>query len=247
MRKLAPLAKLLSFVLGRCPDQFGLVPDPDGFVAVKALLQALAEEQGWGHVRRGHLNEVAMMRQLSPIEIVAERIRAVDRSRLPLAVEAAPAVPGRLYFAVRRRAYGRVLANGIETAPAPGLVLAADRQLALRIGRRRDLEPILIEVRPIALMAAGATLRGYGETLYLASALPPGCFNGPPLPKQRPAAARPQEAAIAPAPSHPGSFFPDLGGDTAGRQRPPARGKQREPEWKRGRRRARRRAAEENN
>ena len=246
MRKLAPLSKLLAFVLGRCPDQFGLVPDPDGFVAVKALLQALAEEQGWGHVRRGHLNELVMMRHLSPVEIVADRIRAVDRSRLPLAV-AVQAVRGRLYVAVRRRAYGRVLTHGIETAPAPGLVLAADRQLALRIGRRRDPEPILIEVWPLALMAAGATLRCYGERLHLASALPPGCFSGPPLPRQRPVASRPQQPAIPPAPPHPGSFFPELGTHTTDRQRPPTRGKRQEPEWKRGRRRARRRPGEENN
>jgi putative RNA 2'-phosphotransferase len=37
---------MLSYVLGRRPDEFGLVPDADGFVRLKDLLKALHEALG---------------------------------------------------------------------------------------------------------------------------------------------------------------------------------------------------------
>ncbi len=52
------LAKLLSYILSRRPDEFGLVLDETGRLPVKELLWALAQEEGWGYVRRSHLEEV---------------------------------------------------------------------------------------------------------------------------------------------------------------------------------------------
>ena len=54
------LAKFLHYVLGRHPDEFGLVPDADGWVKIKELLNALSEESGWGYVRTSHLNEIML-------------------------------------------------------------------------------------------------------------------------------------------------------------------------------------------
>ena len=186
--RITPLAKLLAYVLGRCPDEFGLVPDPDGFVPVKTLLQALAEEEGWGHVRRGHLNELVMMGDKSPVEIVVDRIRSAERRYLPEIIEP-QAPPKELFTCIRRRAYPHVLERGIAAAPPPGLVLTEDRLMALRIGRRRDPQPILLTVRPRDLKAAGVVLRCFGKRLYLASELPVGSFSGPPPPKEKPVAS----------------------------------------------------------
>jgi len=48
MRSPQNLAKMLAYVLGRRPDEFGLIPDAEGFVRIKDLLKALHEEEGWG-------------------------------------------------------------------------------------------------------------------------------------------------------------------------------------------------------
>ena len=51
------LAKLLSYILCRRPDEFGLVLDDAGRLPVKELLWALVQEEGWGYVRRSHLGD----------------------------------------------------------------------------------------------------------------------------------------------------------------------------------------------
>ncbi len=56
--KVDSLSRFLSYVLGHRPDEFALVPDPEGFVSYKDLLQAINEEPGLGYVRQGHIHEV---------------------------------------------------------------------------------------------------------------------------------------------------------------------------------------------
>jgi RNA:NAD 2'-phosphotransferase (TPT1/KptA family) len=58
--KVDNLSRLLLYMLGHKPDEFGLVPDRDGFVTLKELLQAINEEPEWHYVRRSHINEVLM-------------------------------------------------------------------------------------------------------------------------------------------------------------------------------------------
>jgi putative RNA 2'-phosphotransferase len=231
--RIPPLAKMLAYVLGRCPDEFGLVLDADGFVPVKTLLQALAEEEGWGHVRRGHLNELVMMGDKSPVEIDADRIRSVERRHLPEITEPQDP-PKELFTCIRRRAYSHVMERGIAEPPPPGLLLTEDRPMALRIGRRRDPQPILLTVRARDLKASGVLLRRFGERLYLASALPTGCFSGPPPPKEKPLSSAVAEPVSGPMP-HPGSFFPNLGAGPSS-PRGPGKNRHKEPEWKRQRR-----------
>jgi putative RNA 2'-phosphotransferase len=77
------LAKMLYYLLGRHPEEFGLVPDPEGWVKIRDLLRALSEEPDWRHVRASHINEVLLARYDPPVEVADGCIRARDRSRLP--------------------------------------------------------------------------------------------------------------------------------------------------------------------
>jgi putative RNA 2'-phosphotransferase len=243
-RKLPRLAKLLSYVLGRQPDEFGLVADADGYVKLKTLLQAMAEEQGAGlQIRRGDINELLVSSQDAAIEMEAERIRAIDRDLLPRP-EYCDRWPGQLFACIRRRAHGRVLTHGIPAPEPPGVILSPNREMALRIGRRRDPEPVLLTVQPQTLVQAGATILRYGEHLFLATALPPGTFIAPPLQKEKPRAAKTPPPALKTEP-HPGSFYLKLEPEPGKPRRPP-RGKNEDPDWKRARREKRRPRAGKN-
>ncbi|MGE5258503.1 MAG: RNA 2'-phosphotransferase [Hyphomicrobiales bacterium] len=211
------LAKMLSYVLGRRPDEFGLVPDAEGFVRLKDLLRALHEEDGWGYVNLSHLNEVLLSVTNAPVEIVAGLIRA--RNRVASALEVPePDPPRQLYVCVRRRAYPHVYAEGIRPSSHPRVVLASDRMLAERLGRRIDSDPVILAVNAPSALAQGITFVRLGESLYTAEAIPPDCFSGPPLPKEKPGEGRstqpPEEAPRRP--STPGSFAMDLGKSASG-------------------------------
>ncbi len=237
--KLQKLAKMMTYVLGCRPDEFGLVPDADGFVEIKTLLQALHEEEGWRHLRLGNLNELVTTMFPAPVEIHQGRIRAADRSGLPQPV--VPETPPKLlYLAIRRRAYATVREKGMRTSPPRRLVLSSDQAMARRLGHRIDNAPVILTVQVAAAMARGSRYRRYGGHLFLTDTLVPGTFSGPALPKEKPHAEnKPAEKEPAAAKT-PGSYYPDPevlrnpGGKRTGT------GKRKRDDWKKARREERR-------
>lgn len=235
------LAKFLAYMLGRQPDEFGLVPDTDGYVKAKDLLKALAEEPGWGHVRMSHLRELAFASRSPQVELADNLIRAVDRSRL-YAPEIPSVYPKLLYYPIRRRAYPVILERGLPPdAAGRRIIFAVDQALAGRLGRRVDQSPIILVVNSAKALAQGATMWRFGRQLFLSDRLPPGCFSGPPPPKQRPGPPKTEKADQRTVPTTPGSFLLDVSNPATSGSRfePPSR--QRKNKWKRERKRKSRR------
>jgi putative RNA 2'-phosphotransferase len=238
-RHLDKLSKFLAYVLGRRPDEFGLVPDAQGFVGLKELLQVLHEESGWRHIRHGQLQEVYMITAPAVIEIEGSRIRAVDRLQLP-APDRLDAPPKLLFIAIRRRAYPVVLEKGL-TPPAhrPYLILSALPEMAVRMARRLDNDPILLNIHAGDAIQAGTSFERYGRHLYLADKVGVGAFSGPPVPKDKAGAKTsppPPESGLS---KTPGSYFPDLAAPLTAKPHPPAASRRKEPDWKKTRRQAR--------
>ncbi|MGD9368024.1 MAG: RNA 2'-phosphotransferase [Desulfobacteraceae bacterium] len=230
------LAKFITYVLGRRPDEFGLVPDEQGYVRIKELIKSLNEEEGWRHIRQAHLNEIGVTATPCPIEIQGNRVRASSRSQLPK-ISVVPELPKLLYTAVRRRAYPSAVEKGIQTAEREYLVLCANTKMAERIGKRRDNHPVILTVQVSSALDAGTRFYQYGENLYLADTIFPNTFTGPALPKEKPAAVNAQKTSPPPQPKTPGSYFPDLSQPNTSKRR------RKEADWKKERRRARRHKA----
>ena len=125
-----------------------------------------------------------------------------------------------------------MLEKGITAAEGENVVLAAVPDLALRIGRRRDPHPVLLTVNVEQALSHGIALHRFGELLYLADAIPSGCFTGPPLPKEKPAAAKPAVEPERASRHEAGTFVLDPS------RFDPAR-KHREQDWKKERRQQR--------
>jgi putative RNA 2'-phosphotransferase len=200
------LAKMLAYMLGRRPAEFGLIPDAEGFVRIKDLLKALHEEAGWGYVNLACVNEVLLSVPGAPFEIRENRIRC-QRREIPAADDEPCQPPKLLYAAVRRRAYPHVHAEGIDPSFHAQVVLAADREMAERLGRRSDPDPVILTVNVRSATEAGVVWVPAGEGLFLANRVPPGCFSGPPVPKD-PAAdfEKPAAEKEGRRPVLPGSF-----------------------------------------
>ena len=183
-RALEQLAKFISYILGRNPAEFGLVPDPDGFVKIKDFLKAVSEEDGLKYVRRSNINEILITLPNPPVEIRGNHIRAKHRHAMPTNIPAQN-LPKLLYTCVRRKAYPGVLENGIRPMGFSHVILSSEPEMAKRIGRRRDPSPVRLVVRTEISLNKGITFYEAGETLYLAESIQTGCFTGPPLPKQK--------------------------------------------------------------
>ncbi|MFC1813077.1 RNA 2'-phosphotransferase [Thermodesulfobacteriota bacterium] len=203
------LSKFLSYVLGRKPDEFGLVLDPDGFVKIKDVLKAVCEEDGWKYVRRSYIDEILFTLPDPPFEIKDNLIRAKDRGKLPPHT-LANNPPKLLYVCVRRKAYPFVLDKGIFPTGYRRVILSSSRGQAERMGKRSDPEPVLLTVHTHKSIQKGIVFYQAGDTLYFADSIHPGCFTGPPLPKYQKEAQKPvvrkESATYTPA----GSFILDL-------------------------------------
>lgn len=200
---------MLSYVLERRPDEFGLVPAEDGSVKIKDLLKVMGEEAGWKWVRMSSINDVLYALTDPPFEIIDDTIRARNRDRLPVT---APVdnPPKLLFVCIRRRAHPRVQDKGIFPGATPSIILSSDPAMAERMGRRLEQSPVLLTVNVDSAMTRGVIFHQAGEALYLADSIPKGCFTGPPLPKipTEPEKQKPKQHT-QPAPS-PGTFQMDI-------------------------------------
>lgn len=208
-KELNRLSKFLAYMLGRHPDEFGLVPDSDGFVKLKEFLKAVNEESGWRHLRKSHINELCFSHTNPGVDVVDTMIRATDRSRLP-EPHIASHYPKLLYICIRPKAYPVVLDKGISPRQGPWAILSSDKNLALRLGRRIDSSPILLTINTQQTMTAEVEILAFGEKLFLASHIPKECFTGPPVPKEKRDVKEKKQPAQPLSPPTPGSFYIEL-------------------------------------
>jgi len=232
------LSKFLGYVLGRNPDEFGLVPDKDGYVKIKELIKALTEEDGWKFFRKAHINEIMITLPDSSVETKDSMIRAVDREKLP---ERTPAenLSKLLYTCVRRKAQQVVMEHGISPMGRDHVILSRDKNLAERMGRRIDASPVTLTVNVEDSIQKGTMIIQFGEYLSLAKSIPPGCFTSPPLPKEMPEHKKKGVEKEADSRKNPGSFYPDLHDENPYQKISKGKGKSKEIEWKKDRRQQR--------
>jgi putative RNA 2'-phosphotransferase len=237
LQKVKKLAKFLDYLLGRRPDEFGLCPDEDGYVKIKDLIKALGEEDGWRHVRQSHLRDVTAALPCPSVELSGKRVRAVDRSQL-VVPDIPVRVPKLLYHPIRQRAYPVVLEKGVKpTSSNPKIVLARERSMAERLGRRIDASPVILTVNTDQLTRLGAALNAFGSVLFLVDRLPVGSFSGPPLPKKSPESKVAEKSQPPTAPKIPGSYLMDLSSEPGRKKKSVKKDRKRKNEWKRERKR----------
>lgn len=208
-RTVKQLSKFISYVLGRKPYEFGLVPEQDGFVKIKELIKAFCEEDGLKYVRRSHINEILMTLPDPPIEIKDNLIRAKNRDKLPKHT-LAQNLPKLLYTCVRKKAYPFVTEKGISPMGFSHVILSSDRNMAERIGKRIDPMPIVLTVQSRKSLDKGIVFYHAGDTLFLAESILPGCFAGPPLPRQKPAYIKKETPEEHISPKSPGSYLLEI-------------------------------------
>jgi putative RNA 2'-phosphotransferase len=207
----------MNYILGHSPDEFGIVPDKNGFVGIKELLQAMHEEPDMPHTNEGGINEVLMSDERELFESVDKKIRAVSRHWVLDTTLTATDIPPILFTPVRRKAHYLVLEKGLIKREDHFYCLTPDREMAERIGKRKDQKPVIIEVMASRAEHEGMHISKFGG-LFLASEIPERFIAGPPLPK---AALREREAAVQTKKEtldvipdfSPGSFFLDLRND----------------------------------
>jgi putative RNA 2'-phosphotransferase len=202
-------ARFLIYILGLRPDEFGLVPDREGYVKIKDLLKAVHEEDGWRSFRLANINEMLVSLPDPPLEISDSRIRAKDTLQIPKRVSPKNQ-PKLLFTCVRPKALHTIIARGILPMGRKHVILTPEKTMAIRIGKRMHASPALLTVNVKNAIQQGTLFLQAGENLFLARNIPPGCFNAPPLPKEPRVVKSKEPVKSKERDKTPGSFFPDL-------------------------------------
>jgi len=238
------LEKLLRYVLGSRPDEFGLHPNETGYVPIKALLAALHDEEGWRGVREGQIMMLANQPgEQSPFEIEGAAIRLKPPfSSLPPEAPEAGQLPKLLYLPLKPTAWPVISERGLF--PKTGETVArlwADQEIALKVGHRLSPSPVLVTVRAVAARQAGAVFTPYSELLWLTAEVAAGFLTGPPIPpkEEEPPSRRTKEVQESAGSFHLGRPEPEVHrGKIKGRHSD-------SPDWKNQTRRDRRRRSDD--
>lgn len=206
------LVKMLTYVLGINPAEFGLLPDEQGWVDSKELINALHEQDGWRHARLSMLSDVAVRIAPGEFELAEKKVRCLARRPGRPQVNVDP--PGHIYVGVRRRGWPVIKDRGLSAGARGPVMLAKDKERALVLGRRLDAEPILITVQAGLAQDMGAVFSGWGDELYISDWIPADCLMGPAV-VPRPVAKKAAKEKPEPGPkgkmpspdAMPGSFL----------------------------------------
>ncbi len=174
------LCRLMVYILGYRPDEFGLVPDPDGYIPYKELLQAIHEEPDWGYVRQGHFNEILMGNDRILFQWDDRRIKVQKREWQLELENPFEGLPKILFAAVRKRVHPHVMEKGLRSGADKYLPLSPEKEMAIRIGSRRDQSPVLLEVMAFQAEKKGIPFYAFGH-LFLAKDVPADYITGPPV------------------------------------------------------------------
>ncbi|MBW1708440.1 MAG: RNA 2'-phosphotransferase [Deltaproteobacteria bacterium] len=237
------LSRMLAYILGRRPDEFGLFTDEEGFISIKELLIALREEEGWSFVRESHLETLIREPEDTSFEIVGKQVRvAPEDSHLELGPFPEATPPALLYYAARRKAYPAIHQHGLKPGQWPWVPLFQTKEMALRVGSRREIQPILLTIQAAKASQQGTIFYRSQELIYLVKELSPKFFYAPPQPKKKPVLEK-KKPQTAPEPTTPGTFVLDPFRDPDPTRRQQLEKKKKEKkgqDWKRASRKKRR-------
>ncbi|MDL1958367.1 MAG: hypothetical protein LWX01_00540 [Deltaproteobacteria bacterium] len=186
-RELRRLEKILFAMLGRRPDAFGMVLDEGGWFSIKELHQAVMKETGFPHITPRGLTQFFSLYRPEKFEWQENHVRVrpeLQGPDLTIYKEATP--PELLYVTIRPKAHAHVIARGLQSINnKKWIVLFTEKEMALKIGIRRDRDPIIAEVIALKSNKVGVVYRRAGKLLYLVESLDPQWMNIPPLPPVR--------------------------------------------------------------
>jgi putative RNA 2'-phosphotransferase len=164
------LAKTISYIGYHSPGDYGLFWDDNGTMPWKEFHWALQREPDLGFVRASTLHELRQLGFSLPFVLDGRLLRlrdGVTHTPYPLVIP-----PSRLYYACLRKNLQHAREFGLVSHERRYVAVASQQTLAVSIARRRDPQPVLIEIQAAKAEHDGIAFRLAGEYLYLVEALP---------------------------------------------------------------------------
>ena len=204
------LEKLIAYIMGVAPWEFGLIENDGGWLPMKDLVAAIHSQDGFRGVTEGRILE--LHRQpggASPLEIEGRLVRLKPgRGPVPDPGEAPAAKPKILHLALKPSLWRHAAERGIFPRPgdeegAKEIALFEDKEAALATARRIFPNAVAVSLNAKMADSGGARLTYRGPGLWSAGALKAEWLSGPPTPPK--AEGEPSKQATKPETPLPGA------------------------------------------
>lgn len=174
-QRLVHISKEISYALRHHPEEFGLVPDNQGFVPVDELLAALnARHPGRRPVTRADLEQIIATSPKQRHQISGDRIRALYGHSFATRIVREPATPPDvLYHGTTRHALASILQQGLLLMERQYVHLSTNVAMAREVGARRDAHPTILLVDAKRAASDGVRFYRGGNDVWLTDRIPP--------------------------------------------------------------------------
>jgi len=164
------LSKLVSYILRHHPENYGLSLDRYGFVKLKELVGAISQKKKW--VSEEDIRRLVQKSEKKRFDIRRDKIRATYGHTIEVE-QISPEVepPEILFHGTSRRAVEDILKDGLQPMKRQYVHLCETIEEAYRVGRRKDTNPIVLQIRARDAFGEGIKFRKCGS-VYIAKEIP---------------------------------------------------------------------------
>ena len=167
------LSKEMSYILRHHPEEYNLTLDENGFVEVEKLLDALNKNEYQRQITLKEITHVIEISDKKRLEIIDGKIRALYGHSLERKVKHQEAKPPKyLYHGTSHKAVDNILIEGLCPMKRQFVHLSADINTAVMVGKRRDSNPIILEINSEMAYEAGIKFYVGNESIWLAERIP---------------------------------------------------------------------------
>lgn len=169
------LSKEVSYALRHAPWEYELELDSEGFVLVNQLLDALNQTNEYEReIVIDDLNYIIKTSDKKRHEIVDDKIRALYGHSVPNKIikkEANP--PAVLYHGTAHRFVDLIMDKGLMPMKRQYVHLAIDIETATLVGKRRDANPVMLEIDCKTAIEDGIKFYLGNDKVWLCDNVPP--------------------------------------------------------------------------
>jgi len=142
------LSKEVSYALRHAPYEYELELDDEGFVSIKQLLTALNEKSNYDRdVTKEDLEYIIKNSDKIRHEIKDDKIRALYGHSVSNKIKKEVAMPPEiLYHGTSHKFLDSIKEKGLLPMNRQYVHLSTDKDTALLVGKRRDDNPVLLEI-----------------------------------------------------------------------------------------------------
>lgn len=168
------LSKEISYALRHAPWEYELEMDENGFVDIQQLLSSINEENNYQKlIDKMDILQVIEISDKKRLEISGEKIRAMYGHSFPMQIKYDEEIPPSiLYHGTAKRFLKSIMTEGLKPMSRQYVHLSADIETAILVGKRRDSEPVILQIDTVSALKFGIKFYHANEKVWLCKELP---------------------------------------------------------------------------